>query len=460
MSSRVPSPYSYSDVLKTRLKSIEGSNDGLKIDNEPKTESDEDTLDKFNRSDATDGRFDTREDDSVFGVDESLDYRHNTSTPKNPKIGTRKISFAVDGKEDLRSRSNLSSHSSIAEAMKDMPYMDNVEEPRKVKDELLVKKIEDVVRKSETDGSKAKSKAKRGFFGGLKKAFVEFFGGTDEEDAAAIVDNAPKNDIAKPKHNAGRAKDYVGTVEQDADQIINDVGKAIDDVWSKRDVERPEHDVWATRGNEGIPLHDVGTAKHTVKVAVNNGSRYADDVVLYKRDSGQSKNDVEIRLLNSEGREVSVEMDKPDINLRIKDVTKELEEEEEFVIVEYRNDVVETREDMNMFEGECSNDDFAVIPYKENRINIMEDIEACTDFAENDELEPNLEVSWKNRRLTSKSLREADTTNPDEEDRTITEKYKYSSLRTERRNKDENSTSKFLESERVRTNETENFNKN
>lgn len=451
MSSRVPSPYSYSDVLKTRLKIIEGSNDGLKIGDEPKTESDEDTLDKYNRPDVTDGKFDTREDDSVFGADESLDYRHNTSTPKNPKVGMRKISFAVDGNEDLRSRSNLSSHSSIAEAMKDMPYMDNVEEPRQVKDEL-VKKIEDMVKKSESDGIKAKSKPRRGFFGGLKKAFVEFFGGTDEEEAAANVD-----DIAKPKHNHGTTKDYVGTVEQDADKIINDVGKAMDDVWTKRDVERPEHDVWATRGSEGIPLHDVGTAKHTVEVAVNNGPRYTDDV-LYKRDSVKSKNDVEIRLVNSEGREVSVEMDKPDINSRIKEVTKELEAEEEFVIVEYRNDVVETREDMNMFEGECSNDDFAVIPYKENRINIMDDIEACTDFAENDDLEPNLEVSWKNRRLTSKSLREADTSEFDKGDRTKTETYTYSSLRTERRNRDE-TTSKFLESERARTNESENFSK-
>lgn len=459
MSSRVPSPYSYSDVLKTRLKSIEGSNDGLKIGDEPKTESDEDTLDKYNRSDVIDGRFDTREDDSVFGPDESLDYRHNTSTPKNPKVGTRKISFAVDGNEDLRSRSNLSSHSSIAEAMKDMPYMDNFEEPKQAKDDLLVKKIEDIVKKSETDGNKAKSKVKRGFFGGLKKAFVEFFGGTDEEDAAANLEDVPKNYIAKPKPNAGRNKDYVGTVEQDAGKIINDVGNAMDDVWTKRDVQRPEHDVWATRSREEIPLHDVATAKHTVEVAVNNAPRYTDDVVLYERDSVKSKNDVEIRLVNSEGREVSVEMDKPDINLRITDVTEELEEEEEFVIVEYRNDVVETREDMNIFEGECSNDDFAVIPYKENRINIMDDIEACTDFAENDELEPNLEVSWTNRRLTSKSLRESDTTKSDKEDQTINKTYKYSSLRTERRNRDENSTSKFLESERTQINESENVDK-
>lgn len=226
--------------------------------------------------------------------------RYSKSTP-------RKISFAVDDRSEnsapvyRKTLSTASSHNSIPESLKDVPFIDNVEEPPENIDETVVSEglnspfvvvDNDPLTELKNDNSQEDSVSRKssdsGFFNSLKKSFANFFSGKSKTDSSDDTSNSPKN----------------------VDKKTN---------------------------GENISLN-VNNSMETKKNANDS-------------NSGNNENKAE-------------------------------QKDDDFV-------------------EECANDDIGIMPYKENRIDIVREIEICTSFAETDVLGPDLEISWNNKKLKS-----------------------------------------------------------
>lgn len=240
--------------------------------------------------------------------------RYSKSTP-------RKISFAVDDRVENntpvyhKTLSTASSHNSIPESLKDVPFIDNVEEsPENANENDNTKPEEpnspfvivdnDPLTMHKNDNSQEDSVSRKssdsGFFNSLKKSFTNFFSGKSKTDSGNIDDVKNSDDKKQNGEN----------VKQNSQSV------------------------------------DIPKEKNKI---INNSNSL----------------------------------------LRNKEEQKNV------------NNIVE----------ECANDDIVILPYKENCIDIARDIEICTDFAETDALEPDLEISWNNKKLKSSYSKNRTITN-------------------------------------------------
>lgn len=237
------------------------------------------------------------------------------SLPKSSKPSNRKISFAVDSEVGntltpmQQCQCSASSHNSIPESLKDVPFIDNIDDPPSPtidtndlnKDEFNVvdesSKIEMAYKNqneeylSQEDSTSRKS-VDSGFFNSVKKSFANFF--------------SLKSSKSDLKKSPSASTETTKNVQNDVKNVQN----------NKND----------------------NTNSNQLEVNV---------------PAVASKND-----------------------------------NDELVIA-------------SNFIDECVDDDLAILPYKENHIDIVKEIEICTDFAESDVLEPDLKISWNNRKLKS-----------------------------------------------------------
>ncbi|XP_077285274.1 phosphatidylinositol 4-phosphate 5-kinase 59B isoform X2 [Arctopsyche grandis] len=235
--------------------------------------------------------------------------------PKSSKPSNRKISFAVDSEVGnlltpiQQCQCSASSHNSIPESLKDVPFIDNVDDPPSLttdsndlkKDEIDVvdesAKIEmDHKNQNEEylsqDDSTSRKSVDSGFFNSVKKSFANFF--------------SLKSSKSDLKKSPSASTETTKIVQNDAKNVQN----------NKKDNTNPN------------------------QLEINVPA------VTSKNDDGES--------------------------------------------------VIPSN-----FIDECVDDDLAILPYKENHIDIAKEIEICTDFADSDVLEPDLNVSWNNRKMKS-----------------------------------------------------------